>query len=73
MEHTYKERINAMTQAHLKEMEERKQDYADKMDADQARFNELLAQKDEDTRNFEERLHELGLYHEKVTNELQQD
>jgi hypothetical protein len=41
------------------------------MDADQQRFDELLAAKDEETRQFEERLHELTLYHEKVTNELE--
>jgi hypothetical protein len=70
MELVYRERINAMTQAHLKDMEDRKKDYGDKMEADETRFKELLAQKEEDTHNFEERLHELGLYHEKVTNEL---
>ena len=37
------------------------------------RFDELQQQKDEDTRKFEERLHELTLYHEKITNELEQD
>ena len=35
------------------------------------RFDELQQQKDEDTRKFEERLHELTLYHEKITNELE--
>jgi len=58
---------------HNEEMERRKQDYADKMDADQARFDDLQRQKDEDTRKFEERLHELTLYHEKIINELEQD
>ena len=43
------------------------------MDADQQRFNELQAQKDEDTRKFEERLNELSLYHEKIIKELRQD
>lgn len=62
-----------MNYAHQDEMERRKQDYADKMDADQQRFDELQAQKDEDTRKFEERLHELTLYHEKISNELEQD
>lgn len=33
-------------------MERKKQDYAAKMDADQQRFDELLSQKDEDTRQF---------------------
>ena len=40
------------------------------MDADQQRFDELQAQKDEDTRKFEERLNELSLYHEKIIKEL---
>jgi len=62
-----------MNYAHSEEMERKKQDYADKMDADQQRYDELQAQKDEDSRKFEERLHELTLYHEKITNELEQD
>lgn len=43
------------------------------MDADLQRFNELQAQKDEDTRKFEERLNELSLHHEKIIKELKQD
>jgi len=62
-----------MTFSHQDDMERRKQDYADKMDADQQRFDELQAQKDADNGKFEERLHELTLYHEKITNELEQD
>jgi hypothetical protein len=62
-----------MSSNHQEEMERRKQDYSAKMDADQQRFDELLAQKDEDTRQFEERLNELTLYHEKVIKELEND
>jgi len=54
-------------------MERRKQDYTDKMDADQQRFNELQQAKDEDARKFEERLSELTLHHEKIIKELDQD
>ena len=68
-----KEKMSQIQQAHEIEKERRRQDYADKMDADQQRFNELQAQKDEDTRKFEERLNELSLYHEKIIKELRQD
>ena len=54
-------------------MERKRLDYKAKMEADQARFDELNAQKAEDTRQFEERLNELTLYHEKVIKELEQD
>jgi hypothetical protein len=54
-------------------MERRKQDYRDKQDADQQRFNELQTAKDEDTRKFEERANELTLHHEKIIKELKQD
>jgi HAMP domain-containing protein len=54
-------------------MNTRKTDYADKMDADQQRFDELQNQKDDDTKRFEERLNELSLHHEKIIKELIQD
>jgi hypothetical protein len=41
LESVYKEKINSMTIAHYEEMERRKMDYQDKMDADQQRFDEL--------------------------------
>ena len=68
-----KEKIEDMINQHELEMARRKADYADKMDADQQRFNELQGQKDEDTRKFEERLNELSLHHEKIIKELSQD
>jgi hypothetical protein len=43
------------------------------MDADEQRFRELADEKDKDNTKFEERLHELTLYHEKITNELEYD
>ena len=54
-------------------MERRRQDYRDKQEADTQRFNELQAQKDEESRKFEERLNELSLHHEKIIKELKQD
>lgn len=68
-----RDKMGQIQQEHEIEKERRRQDYADKMDADQQRFNELQAQKDEDTRKFEERLNELSLYHEKIIKELRQD
>jgi acyl carrier protein phosphodiesterase len=41
LENNYKEKIKGMTVAHQDEMERRKQDYAEKMDADQQRFDDL--------------------------------
>ena len=73
MDRANKDKMAQIQQAHEIEKERRRQDYADKMDADQQRFNELQAQKDEDTRKFEERLNELSLYHEKIIKELRQD
>ena len=43
MENMNKERIKQMVQAHEIEIERRRQDYSDKMDADQQRYNELEA------------------------------
>ena len=65
-----KDKIELMIQQHDIEMQRRKADYADKMDADQQRFDELQSQKDDDTRKFEERLNELSLHHEKIIKEL---
>ena len=70
MERMNKDKIEQMIQAHDIEMQRRKSDYADKMDADQQRFDELQSQKDDDTRKFEERLNELSLHHEKIIKEL---
>ena len=58
---------------HDQMMNTRKTDYADKMDADQQRFDELQNQKDDDAKRFEERLNELSLHHEKIIKELIQD
>ena len=41
MERMNKDKIEQMIQAHDIEMSRRKSDYADKMDADQQRFDEL--------------------------------
>lgn len=73
MDRSNKEKMSKIQQEHEIEKERRRQDYAEKMDADQQRFDELQAQKDEDTRKFEERLNELSLYHEKIIKELRQD
>lgn len=62
-----------MESSHDLEMARRKADYEDKMEADHQRFAELQAQKDDDTRKFEERLNELSLHHEKIIKELKQD
>tara|TARA_B110000285_G_C15098798_1_gene603712 strand:+ start:820 stop:1017 length:198 start_codon:yes stop_codon:yes gene_type:complete len=62
-----------MMSNHDQMMNTRKTDYADKMDADQQRFDELQNQKDDDTKRFEERLNELSLHHEKIIKELIQD
>jgi len=62
-----------MMSNHDQMMNTRKTDYADKMDADQQRFDELQNQKDDDTKRFEERLNELFLHHEKIIKELIQD
>ena len=70
MENNYKERIKQLIQAHEIEMERRRNDYAEKMDADQQRFDELQAQKDEDNKKFEARLNELTIQHEKIIKEL---
>lgn len=45
MERMNEEKIQQMTQAHQIELERRKQDYNDKMEADALRYQELLAQK----------------------------
>ena len=73
MERMNKDKIDQMMSAHDIMMSSRKSDYADKMDADQQRFDELQNQKDDDTRRFEERLNELSLHHEKIIKELIQD
>lgn len=73
MERNNKDKITQMIQAHEVEMERRRQDYNDKIDADRQRLEELQEQKDEDTRKFEERLNELSLHHEKIIKELKQD
>ena len=70
MERMNKDKIDQMMSAHDIMMSSRKSDYADKMDADQQRFDELQNQKDDDTRRFEERLNELSLHHEKIIKEL---
>ena len=73
MERMNKDKIEQMMSAHDIMMSQRKSDYADKMDADQQRFDELQNQKDDDTKRFEERLNELSLHHEKIIKELIQD
>lgn len=73
MERMNKDKIELMMSNHEIMMSSRKSDYADKMDADQQRFDELQNQKDDDTRRFEERLNELSLHHEKIIKELIQD
>lgn len=70
MERMNKEKIQQMESYHDLEMARRKADYEDKMEADHQRFAELQAQKDDDTRKFEERLNELSLHHEKIIKEL---
>ena len=73
MERFNQDKIKQMCQSHELEMERRRQDYRDKQEADTQRFNELQAQKDEESRKFEERLNELSLHHEKIIKELKQD
>ena len=73
MERNNKDNIQQMIQAHQIEMERRRRDYSDKIEADKLRLEELQEQKDEDTRKFEERLNELSLHHEKIIKELKQD
>lgn len=62
-----------MTQAHQIELERRKQDYNDKMEADALRYQELLNQKQEEAEKFEQRLSELFMHHKKIIKELQSE
>ena len=67
------EKISQMIQAHEIELEKRKQDYQDKMHADEIRFQELTNQKDEEARKFNEQLNQLYMNHERIIKELQQE
>jgi hypothetical protein len=71
MERMNEEKIQQMTQAHQIELERRKQDYNDKMEADAMRYQELLNQKQEEAERFEQRLNELFTHHKKIIKELQ--
>lgn len=53
MERMNEEKIQQMTQAHQIELERRKQDYNDKMEADALRYQELLSQKQDEAEKFE--------------------
>lgn len=50
MERMNEEKISQMIQQHEIELERRRQDYEDKMKADELRFQELLASKEEEAR-----------------------
>lgn len=60
-----------MRQAHEIELARREQDYADKQEADNQRYQELFSQKQEEAEKFEQRLHELLLHHKKILKDLE--
>lgn len=62
-----------MTQSHSVELERRKSDYSDKMEADAVRYSELMNTKQEESEKFEQRLNELFMQHKKIIKELQQE
>jgi predicted peptidase len=68
MERMNEDKISQMIQAHQIELERRRQDYQDKMDADSERFKELKTQEEE--KQFQERLNEMFLMHKKALDEL---
>jgi hypothetical protein len=70
MERMNEDKISQMIQAHQIELERRRQDYQDKMDADSERFKELKTQKEEEEKQFQERLNEMFLMHKKALDEL---
>jgi hypothetical protein len=73
MERTYNEKLRQMRAAHEQELARREQDYADKQEADNQRYQELYAQKQEEAEKFEQRLHDLLLHHKKILKDLEQE
>lgn len=71
MERMYNEKLRQMRQAHEIELARREQDYADKQEADNQRYQELFSQKQEEAEKFEQRLHELLLHHKKILKDLE--
>ena len=52
------------------ELERRKQDYADRMEADALRFTELQNQKEEDNKKYNEKLNKLFQHHQNIIEDL---
>ena len=73
MERMYNEKLRQMRMAHEQELARREQDYADKQEADNQRYQELYAQKQEEAEKFEQRLHDLLLHHKKILKDLEQE
>lgn len=53
-ENAFEERIKNLAEEHLKELEDNRNQYSQKMLEDAAKFQELQAKKEEEARNFEE-------------------
>lgn len=60
-----------MMRAHDKELEKRKEEYDEKMEADALRYTELMNSKDEEAKQFNEKLNELYIHHNKILQDLQ--
>jgi hypothetical protein len=72
-ERTYNEKLRQLRQAHDIELARREQDYADKQDADNQRYQELYNQKQDEGERFEAKLHELLLSHKKILKDLENE
>lgn len=72
-ERTYNEKLRQLRQAHDIELARREQDYADKQEADNQRYQELYNQKQEEGERFDAKLHELLLSHKKILKDLENE
>lgn len=65
MENAFEEKIKQLAEQFQIELEERRNEYSQKMLEDAAKFQELQAQKEEDARKFEETINEIIGKHNK--------
>ena len=70
MENAFEEKIKQLAEQFQIELEEKRNEYSQKMLEDAAKFQELQAQKEEDARKFEETINDIINKHNKNVNQI---
>ncbi len=73
METMYESKQNAMATHHQLEVEQKSQEYADKMESDQQKYQQLFNEMQEEAKLFSSRILELESHHSSILKELDRE